>query len=470
MLLRRPLPLLSIILTLTATSVVAQTPRVLPSTTPAWYQGIEAVRLYFVRGLDTTEVRGTAPRIARLVWSPERKGGGSALVVTTTALDVHRGITTDTLRLDSAGNVSTITGDSAATRDRYALLLRLPVPPGALDSGATWGDTAATGWPAPGVRTLSARVESYHVTGETDTLGSKVVVIHVTGTARYRESRWIDSTARTSYWVDASGPMDETWWLDPAHGELLARRRQLSLRGIGTFPDNGLTDTVPAGFQADDAWGRIDAGRAAVLARPLPGSDSSWTVTPEPALLHTVHRLGQVVESALARNDGTVGTSLLETAAGRPRQYQALWTTPGDPDLSLLVRVHDDSLTLNGARSWPIPAGPWAVAEEGMEEQLIPVLVSLPADSDSVALPVFRPRAARWDTLQVLRKPLFADVVLYLFSSGGPRTRGVIMVTAAGDLLTVERATDPPSRRLPMPGTARRARLDQIFDQLQGSH
>lgn len=446
----------------------AQAPELHPPRDPAWYQGIESQTLYFVRGSDTTRMTGTAPRIARLVWVPSSHG--DALVVTTTALDVHRAVTTDTLRLDQHGNVVAVAPDSASVRDRYALFLRLPVPPGALDSGATWGDTLAPGWPAPGTRSLSARITGYRIVGAADTLGTSATVVVVDGVARYRQSDWVDAGAGTTYQVDATGPMHETWWLDPKRGELLARRRELELTGVGVVPAAEGVDTIPVGVSADDAWGRIAPERAHVLARPLPGRDTSWTVTSGPILLHTVNAVGQAIESGLAANNGSVGTALVETAGATPVQYQALWTAPGATDTSALVMVHGDTLHLTGTRthSWPVPPMPWAITDDGMEEQLIPVLRTL-ADSQSVVLPVFRPRTARWDTVTALARYIPGGARLFVLSHGAPDTRVAILVDSTGALLTVEKATDPPSRRLPPVGSTRRIQLDQLFKLLGAS-
>ncbi|MGH7532025.1 MAG: hypothetical protein ACREL4_01930 [Gemmatimonadales bacterium] len=440
----------------------AQAPELHPPRDPAWYQGIESQTLYFVRGADTTRMTGTAPRIARLVWVPSPHG--DALVVTTTALDVHRVVTTDTLRLDQHGNVVAVAPDSASVRDRYALFLRLPVPPGALDSGATWGDTLAPGWPAPGTRSLSAHITGYRIVGATDTLGTSATVVVVDGVARYRQSDWFDASSKTTYQVDATGPMHETWWLDPKRGELLARRRELELTGVGVVPAEKGADTIPVGVSADDAWGRITPERAQVLARPLPGRDSSLTVTTGPILLHTVNAVGQAIESGLAANDGSVGTALSVTAGATPVQYQTLWTAPGAKDTTALVAVHGDSLYVTGTRmhNWPVPPMPWAIADEGMEEQLVPVLHTL-ADSQSVVLPVFRPRTATWDTLNAFARYLPGGARLFVLAHGAPDTRVAILVDSTGALLTVEKATDPPSRRLPPAGSTRRIQLDQLF-------
>ncbi|MGB7213158.1 MAG: hypothetical protein WBC97_11100 [Gemmatimonadales bacterium] len=408
---------------------------------------------------------GTAPRIARLVWVPSPHG--DALVVRTTALDVHRAVTTDTLRLDQHGNVVAVAPDSASARDRYALFLRLPVPPGALDSGATWGDTLAPGWPAPGTRSLSAHITGYRIVGATDTLGTSATVVQVDGVARYRQSDWVDASAGTTYQVDATGPMHETWWLDPKRGELLARRRELELAGVGVMPAEKVVDTIPVGVIADDAWGRIAPERAQVLSRPLPGRDTSWTVTTGPVLLHTVNAVGQAIESGLATNDGAVGTALAVTAGATPVQYQALWTAPGATDTSALAAVHGDSLYITGTQthSWHVPKKLWAIADEGMEEQLVPVLRTL-ADSQSVTLPVFRPRTATWDTLNASARYIPGGARLFVLSNGTPDTRVAILIDSTGALLTVEKATDPPSRRLPPAGSPRRAQLDQLFKSL----
>lgn len=456
---------LTLILLLLPGALAAQAPRIAPSNEPAWYQGVETITFSWVRGADTARTSGTEPRVAKLTWSNGKKG--SALVVNTWALDVHRSLYTDTLRLDSRGTPIAIPSDPAAAKDGYALFLRLPIPPGGVDSGATWGDTTAPGWPAPGIRSLSAQVVSYRTAGQTDTLGAKVTVIEIEGVAHYRESTWIDSAAGRSYRVDATGPFIETWWLDPVRGELLARRRILDLDGVGITPADSGVDTLPVAVNADDAWGRISAERAAVLTRALPPGDTSYTYASAPVILHTTHRTGEVLESSLTRNDGLVGTALAVTDRGLPSQYQALWTTPGAADVSALVSLHGDSVSLGGTRSgsWRRPAGPWAVADEGMEEQLIPIFLTLP-DTEPVKLPVLRPYFARWDTLRVVAKTLPDGARLFVASNGGPSTRLAIVADSNGDLLTVERATDPPSRRLPPPGTPRRARMDEIFHAL----
>ncbi|MGH7591001.1 MAG: hypothetical protein ACREL2_06145, partial [Gemmatimonadales bacterium] len=162
---------------------------------------------------------------------------------------------------------------------------------------------------------------------------------------------------------------------------------------------------------------------------------------------------------------------LAQTAAARPVQYQALWTAPGAADTSALIAVRANSLYVTGTRSrvWPAPPMPWAISDVGMEEQLVPVLRTL-ADSQTVVLPVFRPRTATWDTVNASSRYFPGGTRLFVLSHGGPDTRVAILVDSAGALLTVEKATDPPTRRLPPDGSARRAQLDQLFKSLGAPH
>jgi hypothetical protein len=246
---------------------------------------------------------------------------------------------------------------------------------------------------------------------------------------------------------------------------LLARRRVLRLDGLAVTAADGRLDTLPGGVFADDSWGLISAERAAVLTRPLPGTDSATTFGPDPLGLHTARRSGDILESGLATSDGRVATATGEVHGGEVRSYRVFWTAPGTPDITAVVTVGQHAVTLTGtaARTWPRPNGRWAVADPEMEEQLVPVLATLPHDGRERTLPVLRPRTASWDTLTVSSRDLGSGARLFVLSQGPAENRVALLVDSTGALLTVERASTPPSRRVPPSGSPARLRLDAIL-------
>lgn len=450
-----------------ATSAAAQLPTVHPDSGSVWYQGVSTWRRYVVRGPDTTYATDTIARVDRLEWVGASR---RTVVVHTTTLDALRALTVDTLALAPDGALTPLEPDADPIADRTPLLARVPLPSGALDTGATWGDRIDDRALPEGTSRLTEQVAAYTLSSEPDSLGRRALVVHVVGIAHLQESR--PDAPRGPVALDARGTFQETWWLDPARGQLLARRRVLHLDGLAVTDADGQIDTLPGGVFADDSWGLISAARAAVLTRPLPGTDSATSLAPVATALHTSRRSGDLLESGLATADGRVATATGETHAGQVRSYRVLWTAPGIPDLALSVTVGRRTVTLAGdtTRSWPRPEGRWAVADVGMEEQLAPVLAAIPDDRRELTLPVLRPRTARWDTLSVTWRALGMGARLFVLSQGPAESRVALLVDSTGALLTVERASTPPARRVPPVGSPARLRLDAILGPDSASH
>jgi hypothetical protein len=155
----------------------------------------------------------------------------------------------------------------------------------------------------------------------------------------------------------------------------------------------------------------------------------------------------------MVRVDSTLGTASTVWRSGRPVSAQVLWTKGP----AVLRRVDfiavGDSVHLTGdsARTWSVPTLPWAIADYGMEDQVLPLLKALDLSAAPVTIAVYRPFAAQWDTLSVARSAVDDAELFELRSSTGKRDWW--LVSARGVLLQLRREGQDFERR-PLEATA----------------
>jgi hypothetical protein len=155
-----------------------------------------------------------------------------------------------------------------------------------------------------------------------------------------------------------------------------------------------------------------------------------------------------------------IGTADVRWAKDRPMRFDVQWTTrdsaTGRSILDRDVRgvVDGGILRISGSKpdSLRIPAGPWAVVDFGMDEQLIPLLRTLPANGAPLVVSVFRPWHGRWDTVTVTVRDTASVRVGEVV--GTDKLHEVMVLTARDDLLSVVRY-DRPAERRPLEGSTR---------------
>lgn len=261
-------------------------------------------------------------------------------------------------------------------------------------------------------------------------------------------------------------------------------------RGATAAPSTGAgtVASVPAAL-------RPAAPRAAA-ARPaadgdLPGSDTSFTRGPAPAVLHTVGRTARVVESGISHGDGTVCTARSEWREDTRRLPLGL--APGSLAHAYTAELSGGAgegayqverqgrrlkvaVTRGGATREtlvPIPQDVmWAVAEPGMEEHLVPALLRFPVGTAGVKLAVYRPSAGRWDTFHAAVGPLpGARLVTLVAPAAAGAAPGPVhlVITDEGDLLAAQGTGPGAWERLPAPGSRRSEKVEDLVAMVKGA-
>jgi hypothetical protein len=186
--------------------------------------------------------------------------------------------------------------------------------------------------------------------------------------------------------------------------------------------------------------------------RPIPPGDTLVTWSPIPNLYTTVARSAGAVASSLVRVDSMVGTAYSQWAGGRQSHVSIHWTQGDSTLIRLEISVDSAHLTLTGSRSilLDVPTLPWAIADYGMEDQVLPLYEGLPASS-TVAL--YRPYPAKWDTLSVKIKRLAEGTVIRVTHRDGEEFQWI--VSPNGVLIRLTRSKYPNFERRPLEQTER---------------
>jgi hypothetical protein len=147
----------------------------------------------------------------------------------------------------------------------------------------------------------------------------------------------------------------------------------------------------------------VDALLAKVSAQGLPRGDTLVEFAKQgPILFFVVGGRPDDVTSSMVRNDGLVGTASSQWTSGRLTAFNVRWATAGAVQADIRGEVRGGTLLLRGARSaqLTLPTLPWGVADYAMEDQLVPLFLSLKLDSTQ-SIAVWRPFGQKWDTLSV---------------------------------------------------------------------
>jgi hypothetical protein len=429
---------------------------------------VNPYRMYWVRGTDTLSQPTHAVSVEAERWEQRKPGADLRVVVEHRDLDVHRRVKQDTFVVAPSGPVRTVNGHAPDMDERVDLLPRLPDR--ALRARLTWSDTLASSkTAAPGGRKTFSVIRAWRVDRLFDSAGTRMAAISAAGDLHYRDGWWTDSAASAFVTLDVRGPMTEHALLAITTGQLLERAWSMTLRGTGTISGEHGVDTVPAGLISAETQRTLSSAQAHLLARDLPGNDTSMSYSTGPILLHVVDRHPEEISAAMARNDGLVGTTHARFANGLLVGYQATWTDTLSTRETKLDRVHD-SLVIHDSgasdTSVAIPVRWWAVADYAMNELLVPVFLSHPADGASDSFAVFRPFPRHWDIGVASLRPLGENLVAS-YRLGTDTAATYLLITRDGDLLMAENSGPTGAQRVPLPGTTRRAQLQTIMDAMQ---
>ncbi len=462
----RALPLLPLLASL-AGPLPAQAPvRYATQGDTSWFQSHNTFTMYFVRGGDTLGRPASHLKVQRHAWT-----GPGALEIQSLLLDVGRAVTTESLSLAPAGRVRAINGRRPADTPRgmYDVLPRLPEPVRALGPGTAWTDTIAiSGSTASGPVVYRAE-RRYRVTRLLDTLGVRALEIAGEGRLRYADSYWVDSAAGQTLSLDVEGPLSQRFWFDPARGRFLGQEWTMDLRGRGVLP--GGRDTVPAGLRSSDIVRRIAPERASRLMRPLRGADTLVSTRDgAEVLLHVSGRSGDTVSAALATGDGKVGTATLLLGPGAvPSAFEVLWTDSTGTDRRVSLGIRGDSVLLDAdgrtARD-VVPPVPWAVADEGMDELAVPMLLRLPRDGEQRTVGLYRPLRDRWESATAQVRELASGFVA-LLQMDGDSVPTVLFIGRDGVLLASARGDRRRDETAPRRSGSHRAALERLIAEMR---
>lgn len=216
---------------------------------------------------------------------------------------------------------------------------------------------------------------------------------------------------------------------------------------IGVLATCGSRGAGAQALSAHELHDRIVAVFAARAMRTLPAGDTLVSWYGHPVLFHTVARSANRIRTGMVRADSLLGTAQVEWQAGRVVRALATWTRGDSTEAEVALTVQNDSIRVAGttSSSCPVPSHPWGVADYGMEDLLVPTLSSLPPSASDTRVEVYRPYAAKWETLQVSRRPIGDGALYELREKDGKRDWW--LVSPAGALVQIRREGQDFERR-----------------------
>jgi hypothetical protein len=136
----------------------------------------------------------------------------------------------------------------------------------------------------------------------------------------------------------------------------------------------------------------------------MPSGDTTITWHRTPILYHIVRATPNGLRSGFLRNDSLVGLADATWGVDGLEEFEVRWTAADSVVMSLRAVRKGPKVYLTGARTdtLPVPAIPWAIADYGMDEHLVPLLRRLSPTSSVQQVAVYRPWGGKWDTLAVV--------------------------------------------------------------------
>lgn len=424
-----------------------------------WYERIRPHRVYWLRGADSLGWRGVEASVEAHVWSSVAADTLTGTVLRI-ALDADRGVEEDTVTAMSWGRVRSIRGAGAGSPWSRDLLPPLPEDGRDIAPGDAWSDTLATAWSdAAGDHRFDV-VRRLEVWAIEPGAPGRVARIRAEGDVVLHTTFVLEGLDPVLTTVALRGPVEETLRVDLDAGILLSRDWSMRLEGTGTIgvPDSA-GETLPAGLVASGTLRRIDGERAGVLARALPGADTTYATVFEDGRV-TLHTMGIEpgrIEGGRAGDGGDVSTVELLRPGTERASLRWLRSAPGEPVGE--VRVGAWPGVTEGTSPAPEDIDGRAFWIPGHEELLVPLALTLPLDSVARRVAVWNVPDREWIEGDAFLLEL-EGVTLAVFTFDPPLPVLSLLVEEDGRLLYVERGSE--GERAPPPGTPARDRVDEL--------
>ena len=191
---------------------------------------------------------------------------------------------------------------------------------------------------------------------------------------------------------------------------------------------------------------------ATASAGQLPAGDTLVTWHNKPILWHTAAVWPDSVKAGLVRSDSMVGVASTIWRNNVPTRFSARWTEPGKATIDRRGVVAQGRIAISGSRDTTLrlPSSAWGVADVGMDDQLLPLLRTMPPSAEALRLIVLRPYSLTWDTLAVTSARR-GEVQVISVRSGSQPNR--LFVIYEGKLVWLRDIAQQNERR-PLEGTA----------------
>lgn len=208
-------------------------------------------------------------------------------------------------------------------------------------------------------------------------------------------------------------------------------------------------------IRPEEVHDRLVAMLQANAHRPIAAGDTFVTWNPRPVLFTTVWASADSVSSSLVRADGLVGTADVRWQRGRPVAGRVAWTKPDSVALTFAFESGAQlAITRNGdADTLPLPEGFWAVADYGMEDQLLPVVREIGRIGGRHRVSVYRPYPGKWDRLFLEVRGIQGGQSVEIVDTEGKTSWWLL--TEDGALVSIRRSEDAEYVRTPLINTDR---------------
>ena len=234
------------------------------------------------------------------------------------------------------------------------------------------------------------------------------------------------------------------------HRHLGHSRRSLALLAFGACTA-ALAAAQPAPGQVRAFHDQAAQIIANASLGALPPGDTMVTWHNGPILWHTAAVFADSVKVGLVRRDSMVGVAEVHWKRSAPTRFSSRWTEPGKGAVERRGSVSRGRITITGSRDTVlrVPESAWGVADFGMDDQLLPLLVTMPPSVEPLRLIVFRPYTMGWDTLAVTSARRGEILVISVRSGGSPNR---LFVIYEGKLVWLRDVAQQNERR-PLEGT-----------------
>jgi hypothetical protein len=138
-----------------------------------------------------------------------------------------------------------------------------------------------------------------------------------------------------------------------------------------------------------------------------------------------------------------------------PTSFEVRWLTPKQNAVDSLIMTSGLlHLTRSGMEdtSLVLPELPWAVADYGMEELLLP-LFDGPPRTTAQRLAVFRPFGSKWDTLSLVTSAPDSTWIVATWTKSEPEEQWRAAVLDGRHLLWLRRSLHPDDEKRPLEQT-----------------